>query len=119
MIAWLICGTRELSGNAMPRAAKIHRPHVTKTPRHNAQGKTATDRQRTRAHHTGSKAWKQQRIRVLQRDGFTCTACGHYGDQVDHINNDAHLVVGDDALATLCIVCHSRKTMTELNRAMR
>ncbi len=103
----------------MPRSAKIHRPHVTKTPRHNPRGKDATNRQRKRAHHTGSKAWKQQRQRVLQRDMFTCQACGHYGDQVDHITNNAHEVVPDEDLQTLCQPCHSSKTMTEQNEARR
>lgn len=103
----------------MPRAPRIHRPHTVKCPKHNARGKEATNRQRRRALHTGSKAWKQQRERVLIRDLYTCQACGHYGDQVDHINNDAHEVVPDERLQTLCQPCHSSKTMRETNEARR
>ena len=103
----------------MPRAPKIHRPYVAKTPKHNARGKEATNRQRRRALHTGSKAWKAQRFRVLIRDLYTCQACGHYGDQVDHIHNNAEQDVSDDQLQTLCLPCHSSKTMTETNGARR
>lgn len=103
----------------MPKAAKIHRPHVTRAPKHNPRGKDATNRQRKRAHHTGSKAWRQQRARVLIRDLFVCKACGHYGDQVDHIHNNALQDVTDDQLQTLCLPCHSSKTMTETNGARR
>lgn len=100
----------------MPRAPKIHKPYLAKAPKHNARGKDATNRQKRRAHHTGSKTWKEQRERVLQRDGFTCRVCGHYGDQVDHITGNAHEVVTDGELQTLCRRDHSAKTMTEQNR---
>lgn len=103
----------------MPRAPRIHRPYVAKCPKYNSRGKSATNRQRRRALHTGSKAWKQQRARVLIRDLFVCQACGHYGDQVDHIKGNAHEDVSDDELQTLCLPCHSSKTMTEQNEARR
>jgi 5-methylcytosine-specific restriction endonuclease McrA len=82
---------------------------------HNPRGKEATNRQRRRAMHTGSKGWKLQRARVLARDEYTCQHCGQFGDQVDHIHGDAHEHVTDDRLQVLCLKCHSRKTMGVLN----
>lgn len=70
-------------------------------------------RQARRALHTASKEWRQQRLRVLARDLYTCKACGRYGDHVDHIRSNAHEHVADDALQTLCLPCHSRKTAVE------
>lgn len=29
--------------------------------------------------------WKKQRLRVLARDGYTCTYCGDVATEVDHI----------------------------------
>ena len=65
--------------------------------------------------HTGSKGWKLQRARVLARDEYLCRHCGAFGDQVDHIHDNAHEVVDDDQLQTLCLPCHSAKTMRQLN----
>lgn len=73
----------------------------------------ATDnRQTRRGLHTGSKAWRVLRYIVLRRDEYECRACGKFGDQVDHIDNDSH---NNDLgnLQTLCIACHSRKTAAE------
>lgn len=103
----------------MPKAPPSHSPSKPKAIRHNPRGTGATERQQRRAMHTGSKAWRQQRLRVLARDRFKCRKCGQFGDQVDHIHNDAHEVVTDDRLQTLCLRCHSAKTMTELNKGMR
>lgn len=103
----------------MPNRPRTHRPDRVQAPRHNAQGKSATNRQSRRALHTGSKAWKQQRERVLIRDLYTCRACGGFGDQVDHIHGNADQHVTDDELQTLCLRCHSSKTMTEQNEARR
>lgn len=100
----------------MPTRPPIHKPFVVRTPKHNARGKAATNRQKKRAHHTGSKAWKAQRFRILVRDLYTCQGCGGFGDQVDHINNDAEVEVEDAALQVLCISCHSSKTLREQNR---
>jgi len=97
----------------MPRKAPTHKAPRTKARAHLAQ--EAAERQRRRARHTGTRAWQLQRESVLARDKFTCQACGHYGDQVDHIHNDAHIDVDDDRLQTLCRRCHSAKTMRELN----
>ena len=63
--------------------------------------------------------WKAQRLRVLDRDGWVCAACGKdlAGDDatVDHIVPVA--VSGatswtDDELVSLCRVCNSRKGAT-------
>lgn len=69
--------------------------------------------------HTGSKGWKLQRARVLARDQYTCQICRKFGDQVDHIHNNAAEHVSDDELQTLCIYCHSTKTRTEQNHESR
>lgn len=103
----------------MPYRAPTHRPASIKARMHNARGQAPSERQQRRAMHTGSKGWKLQRMRVLQRDLFTCKACGHYGDQVDHIRNNAAEHVSDDELQTLCLHCHSAKTMREMNETRR
>lgn len=112
-MAWW--SSRQRAETLMPRKAPVHRPYKPKTPMHNARGRDATDRQRRRAMHTGSKGWKLQRARVLARDEYTCRQCGRFGDQVDHINSNAHVLVTDDELQTLCLICHSAKTMREMN----
>jgi 5-methylcytosine-specific restriction endonuclease McrA len=33
----------------------------------------------------GSKKWKDLRLRILARDGYTCYVCGGEANQVDHI----------------------------------
>ena len=57
--------------------------------------------------------WRKIRARILQRDGYTCQACGMDGNHVDHIvprnlfgeGNADH----DDNLQTLCKSCNLRK----------
>ncbi|HNR91521.1 MAG TPA: HNH endonuclease signature motif containing protein [Dokdonella sp.] len=97
----------------MPRKAPTFRPRNITAPKHNPQGKQATNRQRRRAFHTGSKAWRQMREVILTRDGFVCAVCGCYGDQVDHVDGDSH---NNDPsnLQTLCITDHSKKTRLEM-----
>lgn len=94
----------------MPNRPPVHKAYRVKVPQHNARGNEATNRQTRRALHTGSKAWRLQRQRVLIRDLFTCQACKGYGDQVDHMNGNAEVMVGDEELQTLCGPCHSRAT---------
>lgn len=96
----------------MPRRAPTFRPRGITAPRHNPRGHEARERQQRRAMHTGSKAWRQLRMLILTRDGFSCAACGGYGDQVDHIDGDSHNNYHDN-LQTLCCSCHSRKTLKE------
>lgn len=71
-------------------------------------------RQGKRELHTGSKAWRLIRERILLRDGYTCQAkaCGRYGNQVDHISGDDS-DSRDSNLQTLCKKCHSSKTARE------
>ena len=76
------------------------------------------NRQRRRAMHTGSKAWLQLRLVILQRDNYLCTDCGRFGDQVDHDDGDSHNNDPDN-LKTRCIRCHSSKTRREQNEATR
>lgn len=84
--------------------------------RANPRGQPSRNRQQTRALHTGSKAWKILRMQALQRDGYRCRDCKGYGDQVDHRDGDSHNNdIGN--LQTLCHVCHSRKTATEMTGA--
>ena len=72
------------------------------------------DSRQTKRHlNTGSKAWRAQRRRVLERDQYVCQHCQRWGNHVDHINNDAHIDVPDEALQTLCRECHSSKTIKE------
>ena len=100
----------------MPRSAPTHRPRQIRAPKHNPRGNEATNRQRRRAMHTGSNAWKQIREWVLVRDAFTCKACGCYGDQVDHIDgDDANNPADGSNWQTLCGPCHSSKTMKDRN----
>ncbi|MGM7677583.1 HNH endonuclease [Microbacterium sp. A94] len=61
-------------------------------------------------------AWRAQRLRVLERDGWLCTACGKTLDgedaTVDHVEPVA-LSEGrdyrDDELVSMCRGCNSRK----------
>ncbi len=98
----------------MPKAPPIYKPNRAKAPRHLVDG----NRQRRRSMHTGSKGWRLLRLQVLQRDAFLCRECGQFGDQVDHVDGDSHNN-NPSNLQTLCLRCHSAKTMTELNEAMR
>jgi 5-methylcytosine-specific restriction endonuclease McrA len=102
----------------MPKAHTVHRAAKVTAKKHNPRGQGATERQRTRAMHTGSKAWRLMRLSVLQRDGYTCAVCGRYGDQVDHIDGDSHNNDADN-LQTLCLRDHSAKTMREINATAR
>lgn len=96
----------------MPYRIKRYSGPRHTTPKHTT---APSNRQERRALHTGSKAWRAQRMRVLIRDRYTCQAlaCGQWGDQVDHIHGNASEMVSDDQLQTLCLRCHSAKTAKE------
>ncbi len=95
----------------MPDLPPSHVARRANAPKHD----TGTNRQRARFLRTSAPAWRAQRQRVLIRDSYQCRACGSWGNEVDHINNDAHRDVTDEELQTLCRKCHSAKTMRELN----
>lgn len=68
---------------------------------------------------TTGKEWEVQRRRVLIRDGFMCQHPGcqvmSQSNHVDHMDDDAHKVVSDDRLQTLCPSHHTRKTRRDTN----
>lgn len=63
-----------------------------------------------------SKAWKEVREYVFNRDYGICTKCGKPGEEVHHtihltpenINNPA-ITLNDKLLVTLCYECHKKE----------
>lgn len=57
--------------------------------------------------------WQKIRLRILERDGFTCKACGNT-DITLHVHHLRYKKgkkiwdVNDDDLETLCELCHKR-----------
>ena len=100
-------------GCDMPRQPPTFNPSKPKAPRHVAR---EADRQKTRALHTGTKAWRLIREQVLVRDGYKCQSCGRVvtGRQahVDHVDGNSHCNDMSN-LATRCVWGHSRKTFAE------
>lgn len=96
----------------MPTRPPTHR-RVIRAKRHLSEREA--NRQRTREHHTGSKAWAAIRRWVLARDSYTCRQCGKYGNQVDHVDGDSTNNPEDGSnWQCLCRRCHSAKTMKEM-----
>ena len=58
----------------------------------------------------GLQKWKDQRIRVLKRDGYICAYCGQEANQVDHVisrkDGGSHDL---DNLVACCAPCNSKK----------
>ena len=58
----------------------------------------------------GTQRWKDQRLRVLKRDGYICAYCSGEATQVDHVipraNGGGHEL---DNLVACCAPCNSRK----------
>lgn len=71
---------------------------------------------RARALKTNMKAWRVLRKKVLVRDLYKCQYCGGYGNNVDHVFNDADNASSNvvERLQTLCHKCHSAKTAREI-----
>lgn len=72
---------------------------------------------RSNRQRTSSYAWRQLRMKILERDKFTCQSCGLITTvlEVDHIfpnseNNDP------SNLQALCRPCHEAKTLKENKR---
>jgi hypothetical protein len=62
----------------------------------------------------GTQRWKDQRVRVLKRDGYICQYCGLEATQVDHVI--PRKVGGDhslDNLVACCAPCNSAKGAKE------
>lgn len=59
----------------------------------------------------GSQKWKDLRLQILARDGYTCWICGGEANQVDHIQSRKS--GGDmwdrENLAAICGVCNRKK----------
>lgn len=65
----------------------------------------------------GGKWWERTRLRIFQRDQYTCRSCGcvvgiKKGDaHCDHVVSKRDGGTNDDSnLQTLCVTCHSEKT---------
>ncbi len=58
----------------------------------------------------GTQRWKDQRLRVLKRDGYICAYCGQEADQVDHVisrkDGGGHEL---ENLVACCASCNSKK----------
>jgi 5-methylcytosine-specific restriction endonuclease McrA len=58
----------------------------------------------------GLQKWKDQRLRVLKRDGYICAYCGQEANQVDHVisrkDGGSHDL---DNLVACCAPCNSKK----------
>jgi len=93
----------------MPRRAPQHRAYVPAARTHAPKQES---RQKRRALHTGSKAWRTLRAVVLADELYLCRQCGRYGDHVDHIDGDAANNARGN-LAVLCRACHATKTAKE------
>jgi len=58
----------------------------------------------------GTQRWKNQRLRVLKRDGYICAYCGGDATQVDHViprsAGGGHEL---DNLVACCAPCNTKK----------
>ena len=59
----------------------------------------------------GSGRWKEVRLRVLARDGYTCAYCGQEADQVDHVQSrvSGGSMFDPDNLVAACRRCNQVK----------
>ena len=58
----------------------------------------------------GTQRWKDQRLRVLKRDGYICAYCGNEATQVDHvISRKAGGGHELENLVACCASCNSAK----------
>jgi 5-methylcytosine-specific restriction endonuclease McrA len=62
----------------------------------------------------GTQRWKDQRLRVLKRDGYICAYCGNDATQVDHViprkAGGSHDL---ENLVACCAPCNSAKGARE------
>ena len=58
----------------------------------------------------GTQRWKDQRLRVLKRDGYICQYCGDDATQVDHVISRASGGTHDlENLLACCAKCNQLK----------
>ena len=64
------------------------------------------------------RRWLGVRKRTLDRVGWKCAECQHYGNEVDHIVPiaDGGAVWAEDNLQVLCRGCHIAKTAKQNQR---
>jgi 5-methylcytosine-specific restriction endonuclease McrA len=77
----------------------------------------APDRRFT-AERLGSAAWRELRLEILERDGWTCQVCGGPATQVDHV---IPRVQGGasvpENLRAACAACNQAKSMADAGLA--
>lgn len=94
----------------MPYAPRTHRalPKSFARPR---------DERVSSAKRGYDRAWRERRLRILERDHYLCQLCGTptgKSGHVDHIVSKRKGGTDDDSnLQTTCHRCHSRKTVRE------
>ncbi len=65
------------------------------------------------------RAKKRQRLRILERDNYTCQICGLYDKEILHLDHKIprykapELLEDDSNCWLLCPNCHARKTRAE------
>ena len=70
---------------------------------------------RWRKGYMSKKVWERVRLRVLDLASWRCAGCGHYGNEVDHIQplTKGGATYDPGNLQVLCSECHRTKTSTE------
>lgn len=100
----------------MPSLPRNHRP-ASYSGKHHAPRRDAD--QRTRKRFYDSALWQQTRDAKLRRDPFCqCCAVDEIVTEAKHVDHWTQLAQGghptaDDNLVSMCVPCHSRKTLAE------
>jgi 5-methylcytosine-specific restriction enzyme A len=102
----------------MPKRSPMHRPPTPKGRRHEPH---RDEHQRQRKRFYDSAVWQRTREAKLRRDPF-CQCCAVDGQVTKAVHVDHWVAIAqggaplaDDNLVSLCLTCHSRKTMHERN----
>jgi 5-methylcytosine-specific restriction endonuclease McrA len=68
-------------------------------------------------HSSSGRAWRDIRLRILERDSYICGYCGAEATQVDHIIARANGGTDDPSnLVAACQPCNNRKSDKHLQR---